>query len=218
MVFLVLLLANALLLALNYVGNSGQENLPDGTEINPEKLRLLSGQRASAGAQTVSARGTKTQPRAQPCLVWGVFVEAELARIRAVVKELALGERLFEQSIRIPGQYWVYLPPTVDAAARQSKFAALKQLGVSGAYVVQDDNVWRNAISVGSFDSEEAAQTQLKALERQGIIEAEVARRSDHDKQTVLIVREPSDAISAKLHALKTGFPNTAIKPIICPP
>ena len=94
----------------------------------------------------------------------------------------------------------------------------MRDLGVTEFFVVQDAGQWRNAISLGIFRTDEAAQAFLAGLKERGVRSAIVTRRENFLRQVAFYVREPSEETVARLTALQQEFPGSEMKAGPCPP
>jgi hypothetical protein len=112
----------------------------------------------------------------------------------------------------------VYIPPARSKSEADRKVRELRELGVTEFFVVQDAGQWRNAISLGIFKSDEAAQAFLSKLKERGVRSAIAARRENFLKQVAFYVREPSEATVARITTLQRDFPGSEIKAGPCPP
>jgi hypothetical protein len=110
------------------------------------------------------------------------------------------------------------MPPLKAKADVDRKVNELKALGVTEFFVVQDAGQWRNAISLGIFRTEDAAQAFLAKLKERGVRTAVAERRENFLKQVVFHVREPNDVTVARLTVIQQEFPGSEIKAGPCPP
>ncbi len=181
-------------------------------QISPEKISAVTAESppSSAGAVTATAGG----PAA--CVEWGGFGGPDMARADAALAALALPESMQRRVTDIDG-YWVHMPPLKSKAEVDRKTGELKDLKVTEFYVVQDPPQWRNAISLGLFKSEDAANAELERLNGRGVRSAIVTRREKFLKQVSYFVREPSAATIARLTDLRREFPGAEIKAVSCP-
>ena len=76
----------------------------------------------------------------------------------------------------------------------------------------------RNAISLGIFRSEEAANEFLRRLRERGVLAARVGSREHRVTQTAFLLREADPRVSAQLAALGERFPGGELKTLDCPP
>jgi SPOR domain len=214
-VFLILLLANLFLLAFNFFGGAGERRSAAPEELSADRLKLLGAGEtpAQSGAATPAAPASTSV-----CVAWGVFAEESLAKARAALAPLNLGERLVERSLDLAPKYWVYLPSVERAADTEKKIAELKKLKLGAVSVVKEEGKWRNAISLGVFATEDAANRHLQELTAKGVQGVQTGAYGGAQKQTLFVIRDPSDELAAKLTELSQQFAGTELKPIVCAP
>jgi hypothetical protein len=223
--FLLLVLANLVFFAYAHVareGAGGARSLGQ-LEISPERIKLL---KAAGQAPGDKPRGTGKSIPAAPkvsaapaaCLEWGIFAGPAVARAETALAQLPLATGQLDRVVTDAGGYWVYMPPLKTRADVDKKVGELKALGVSEFFVVQDAGQWRNAISLGIFKSDEAAQAFLSRLRERGVRSAVAGRRENFLKQVAFYVREPTEATVARVTALQRDFPGSEIKAGPCPP
>jgi hypothetical protein len=223
--FLLLVLANLVFFAYAHVAREGAGNAASlgQLEISPERIKLLkaAGQvpadrPRAAGKAIPGAPKVSVGPAA--CLEWGTFAGPAVARAETALAQLALAAGQLDRIVTDAGGYWVYMPPLKAKADVDKKVGELKALGVSEFFVVQDAGQWRNAISLGIFKSDEAAQAFLSKLKERGVRSAIAARRENFLKQVAFYVREPSESTVARITTLQRDFPGSEIKAGPCPP
>jgi hypothetical protein len=194
-------------------------------EVSPEKIRIVraGGQRAQerqrppgpSGTGGVSAKSATAAPAA--CIEWGTFAGPDIARADAALARLGVPQDRIDRTVADAGGYWVYVPPLKTKAETDRKVGELKALGVSDFFLVQDAGQWRNAISLGIFKTDEAAQAYLGKLKERGVRSAVAERRENFLKQIAFLVREPDDALVARLTMLQPEFPGSELKATPCP-
>jgi hypothetical protein len=213
LLFLILVLVNVMFCAYAFLARqqSGGPNQIPLLQINPERIRVIKVVR-----DTASAKSAAQTPGA--CLEWGLFAGPETGRAEAAIAKLQLPQPLVQRAVATSGGYWVYIPPLKAKAEVDKKIAELKASGITDFFVVQDQSQWRNAISLGIFKSDEAAKSFLAALQEKGVRSATAERRENFLKQIAYYVREPSEAMVARLAELQREFPGTEIKAVACPP
>ena len=224
--FLLLILANLAYFAYSRVAleGAGSGNQVSQLQINPDRIKLL---KAAGGAlpETPPA-AAKSIPPAAPkpapavpaaCLEWGIFAGPNVARAEGALAQLELPAGQVERVVTDAGGYWVHIPPLKTKAEVDRKARELRDLGVTEFLVVQDAGQWRNAISLGIFRTDEAAQTFLARLKQQGVRSAIAARRENFLKQVAFHVREPDEATVAQVTALQQEFPGSEVKAVPCP-
>lgn len=221
--FWLLVVANVILFAaMQMMGDSSNTQLP--SPLLAEKITVVS-QSAVGAPISVSAPAAVSAPASAPvvapvvignCFEWGEFAGAELDRATASLKNLALGEKLSQHEVdRVIG-YWVYIAPLKDKAATAQKLAQLKARGVTDYFVVQEAGEWFNAISLGLFKSQEAAQKFLQVLRSKGVNSAKMGERASKTRATVFVFSALDAQTSAKLTALQKDFASSELKSLTC--
>jgi hypothetical protein len=225
--FLLLVLANLLFLAYAHVAREGAnaESQVSQLQMSPEKVKLLksAGQpvvespKAPPGKAIPPALPKELAPIPAACIEWGLFAGPAVARAEAALAKLGLTEGRVERAVADAGGYWVYMPPLKTKPEIDKKIAELKKLNVTEFFVVQDAGQWKNAISLGIFRTDEAAQAYLAKLKEQGVRSAVSTRREGFLKQFAFYVREPDEATVARVTALQQEFPGSEVKAGACP-
>ena len=223
LLFLALIFANLAFFAYaQFAGESGGRDQVAQLEVSPEKIRVLKASGRSAPDRVQAApqgSGSATPSTAAPaaCLEWGVFAGPVVASADTALARLELPPDKVERTVTDSGGYWVYMPPLKEKPELDRKLGELKALGVNDFFVVQDPGQWRNAISLGIFRTEEAAQGYLARLKERGVRSAVAERRENFLKQIVYLVREPDEATVARLATLQQEFPGSELKAMQCP-
>jgi hypothetical protein len=223
--FLLMVLANLVFLAYAHVAREGAgvESRIRLLQIAPEKIRSLKAPEPEPPARPRPPGKTiPPAPRAglalpAACVEWGIFAGPAVARAETALADLGLPPGQVGRTVTDAGGYWVYMPPQKTRADAERKVGELKALGVTEFFLVQEPAQWRNAISLGIFRSEEAAQAFLAHLKEQGVRTAIAARRENFLKQVAFHVREPSEATVARVTALQQAFPGTEVRAGPCP-
>jgi len=221
LLFLLLVLANIVFYAYAFVAKpqgSADSQIPL-LQINPEKIRIVKATgTVSSGKPKPAEQAKAPSPGPAACLEWGLFAGPDVARAAAAIARLELPQTLVQRVVADVGGYWVYIPPLRSKAEVDKKIGELKALGVTDFFAVQDQTPWRNAISLGIFKSEEAAKSFLAGLREKGVRSAILERRENFLKQMAYFVREPGEAMVARLAELQREFPGSEIKAVACPP
>lgn len=199
--FLLLVLANAAFYAYAYVARERETARKAGPElqINADKIRIV----------------RPTVPAA--CLEWGGIAEPDIARAEAALAALGLPAGAMRRVDVDATGYWVHIPPLKTKADLDKKLGEVKALGVTDFSAIQDPTLGVNAISLGIFSTEEAAQNRLAALKGKGVRSAVMEPRAGIIKQAVFFVREPRTEIVAKLTEARQSFSGSQIKAGPCP-
>lgn len=227
--FWIVLLANLVFFAVMQWGGA---LLPNGPVVQAqpplqsEKVRLLvASQSQPASAQPAPAAVPPVVTASAPaavkpvngvCMEWGDFSGPDLARATNVLANLQLGDKLGQRQVERTIGYWVYIAPLKDKAAVNQKVAQLKARGIEEYFVVQEAGQWLNAISLGVFKTQEAAQKFTESLLAKDVRSAQVGERASKLKATVFVLNGLDVATSAKLAALQKDFAGSELKSVPC--
>ena len=206
LLFYVLLAANIVLLGVVWL--RPPQTSPDADllnqQIKPEKVRIIA-------ARPLVAPTIKTA-----CLEWGPFGTGEVKPAQSALEALQSDIAITQREVQTVAGFWVYIPPLDTRSEVDHKIAELRKLGVEEYYAVESQGPMRNAISLGIFKTEEAANAYLERLRDKGVRSARAGSREHRVTQTVLVVHEPDVALTAKLAELRLQFPGTELKALQC--
>lgn len=233
--FGLLLFANIVLFAAMQWGSSfWSESVVTQPPMNADKIRLLDAkeialeEKAATHAVPVQTNPASLElalsitpppadkPVASICLEWGEFLDVELQQAETSLEALDLGGKLTKRQVEHMIGYWVYIPPLKDKVAINKKIAQLKERGVSEYFIVQEAGTWMNAISLGVFRTEEAAQHYLNKLRSNKIISAKVGKRNSKHKLSIIMLNDVDAGIETKLTALQEKFSGSELKRVSC--
>ncbi|MFZ2301170.1 MAG: SPOR domain-containing protein [Gallionella sp.] len=232
--FWILLLGNAIFFAIMQWGGrlaSGDQAVQTQPALHEDKIVLLSTPQSSPAAQSAHiAASPASAPAATPadnpaqaaakpetlCMEWADFSGDDLARATNALSALKLGEKLSQRQIEHNIGYWVYIPPIKDKAALTQKIAQLKARGVKEYFVVPEAGSWQNAISLGIFKTQEAAQHFFDDLRTKGVRSAKVGERASKLKATIFTFNGLDAATEAKLAEIQKDFAGSELKKMPC--
>lgn len=203
----------ALLLAANFAlfGYAELDRMSEGEsgrlvkQLLPEKIKLLTPQ------QVAGLGPAKAAQLANVCLEWGGFTDAEKAAALAALEPLQLGRQMSQRRIESTSAYWVYLPALASRAAAERKVIELKAQGLKD-FFIPSDGAQQNAISLGVFKTEDAANKFLEAIMDKGVKNAKSGARTQTIQQTILVLRDPQPAQAEKLQQIKNEFAGSEIR------
>lgn len=178
--------------------------------LNAEKIKLLRAPLAPPPAAQPAVQA------ADACMEWSEFSGNDLTRATAALEALNLGDRLTQRQVEHASGYWVYIPPLKTRAEVDKKVAQLKALDVEEYFVVQEAGKWRNAISLGVFRTEEAAQKFLERIKGKGVKSATAAERKSKFTLTVFVLKNPDAETAAKVVELQNEFAGSELKAAAC--
>ncbi len=106
---------------------------------------------------------------ASSCFTLGPFSRAEIAkRSSRTLAALGVDVKYREISQRTPRGYWVYLPPSKSYRAAKRKVTELQKKGLKDLYVMGKGS-HENAISLGLFTRESAANSRFQQVKKLGL-------------------------------------------------
>lgn len=194
------------------------KNLQPQPPLNAEKIKLLQAPLAppvvSSLVPPITAQSAVQAAAA--CMEWGGFSGDDLTRATVALDTLKLGDRLTQRQIEHTSGYWVYMPPLKTRADADKKVAQLKALGVEEYFIVQEAGKWHNAISLGVFKTEDAAQKFLESLKNKGVKSAMAGERMSKFMLTVFVLKNPDAEVTAKMVELQNEFAGSELKAVAC--
>ena len=198
------------------------------TELNPEKISLLSQKQIDAlpkkttsvaepkvAEPIIAAAVTAVATAPSSCYEWGVFSAPSVASAQTAASKLSLQATVKEQTSQQAKRFWVYRPPLKTAQEAQAKAAELKSLGVQDMFVVQEPK-WRNAISFGVFEDEQLAIKLMNELKSKGVKDVVKALRNQGKGHFSLMFNNLTEAKVAEIKLLKSEFPEAVLKESTC--
>ena len=204
-VLVLLLLANLTLFAFTRLDSGSGEGLLLQDQVQPDKVKVLT-------PQQVAALGpAKVAALADVCMEWGPFSEAERVRAMADLESLALGRLLTQKRVEFDNGYAVTMGPFSTRPATDTRIAELRRQGVRDVSVI-DGGRGQFVISLGVFRTEPAAVAHLEELSRLGVKLARVEPRQQAIGQGLLVVRDPQQAVVARIKELHSQYPGSEIK------
>jgi len=201
--FALLVIANLVLAAYALLGPrrvSPDNELPS-RQLNADQITI------------VPPRPAVVIPRKVACMEWTGVSDTDLASARIAIDALQLGERVTVIDLAPSPGWWVFIPPLNSTIEVSKKIAELEGLGLREHYIVESGPM-RNAVSLGMFSTEDAANTFLEAQRERGVRSARVGKR---EHRHVFRVREPDAPVAARLGEIKANFPGTELKTLDCP-
>jgi hypothetical protein len=205
--------------------------------LHEEKISLLSASPSEASVVAASAPNiyASTDCVSQPastagnalalstakpdasCMEWGEFSGADLTRATAALSALQLGDKLSQRQVEYAIGYWVYIPPQKDKATVNQKVAQLKARGIEEYFVVPDAGPWQNAISLGVFRTQEAAQHFLDELRRtKDVRSAQIGERASKLKTTLFVLNGLDAKAAASIAEMQKDFAGSELKNVPC--
>ncbi|MGB4063884.1 MAG: hypothetical protein WBK19_08675 [Azonexus sp.] len=140
-------------------------------------------------AQVAGAAEVVDKP--QVCLTWRPLPLVDADRLSVLLAKRFGDYKVTRKVVASEGSgWWVFIPPQPTKAEAERKSTELRELGVTEFFIVQDE-LNRNAISLGVFSSEKGGQDKLAELKAKGVRSAQVAPRPGKDSLVTLQARGP---------------------------
>lgn len=240
--FGLLLLANLVFFAFMQWGApwlDDNRNIQPQAALNAEKIRLqiASSVAAAVASAPVSAPMPQSSvapvaapvralpaPAAQSsvavpaavCLEWGEFSGNDFTRASTALAALHLGDKLGQRQTEHVSGYWVYIPPLKNRAEADRKVGQLKARKVQEYFIIKEQGRWQNAISLGIFKTEDAAQKFLASLVAKGVVSARVGERMSKLTFTVFELKNLDAGVAGRVSALQKDFSGSEVKTVAC--
>jgi len=206
-----LLLANVLVAAF-FLGQDywPQADTGKAVPLNVERLSLRS---QSASPQPAPRAPVETAL----CVEWRGLTADERATVRERLKAMVAQQVMSFSEPPIDTLRWVIFPPLPSAQSATAKVAELAAAGIEGAEVVKQGE-WQNAISLGQFDTDEAARLRLRELEDKGVLGTRIELVPKPDTDFYFVIRSEDPEMLKGLDALKQPYPNSRQSRVACRP
>ena len=179
--------------------------------LNVERLRLRS--------QSETAPSEAPSPRSEAeilCVEWRDLSPDEFMQVREQLKTLA-GQRVMSfAEVPLETRHWVIFPPLPSAESAEAKLGELVAAGLEDSYVVQD-GVWRNAISLGLFTSDQAARRRVLEVEEKGVLGTRVELLPRKGSEFYFVIRSEDPEALKSLSGIKQAYPNSQQSRVACP-
>ena len=182
-------------------------------ERNRDDVRII-----AVTPPNVAARRAEDARKVQQSLAGAACVEFsgipanDAQKAREAFNTLQLGTRLAERRIEEITRHWVFIPPTNDRRAAETRMGELRRQGVQELSLRPD-----NAISLGVFSTEDAARRFLSSIEAKNIKGAEQGPFTKDLRELVMLIREPDTELVARLTVLQRDYPASQLRAVPCP-
>jgi len=205
----------AFILLLANLGVAGYLLLIDRTPTAQADLRVLE-LNADKVKSLKPSVATRPAAKAGACLEWGNFTSAELDRALEQIARLKPAKSAARDLDESP-VWWVHVPPFKTREEAERRLREIEEAGTKDARLIAEGERWRNAISLGIFKSEDAANAYLARMKEAKVRNAAVVRRTDLIKLAAIYIVDPAPALVTRLMELKTGFEGTDVRAGACP-
>lgn len=205
---LLLLLANALLLAANLgvlpplAGLGAAQREPERVQRQqqPELLQLLPAEAASAALREAAASAAES--RASVCLEAGPFAGADAETAERALREAGIAGTAW-QAIRAEGNgdYLIYMGRYTDRELLLKKLEQVQRLRLE-VEELREPAELRPGLSLGRYASQAAADAALARMAQRGLRSAKVVELAKPQSQTLLRLPAADGVLRARLAGL----------------
>lgn len=175
-------------------------------QIEPERLRVLRPAGASVSAPSAAAPQTVAAAEAQAVCrrITGLKAE-QTAEVRQAIARAATGVTVGSREVVEPASWFVHVPSDADKRTPAARAAELRGQGVRDFFIVQSGR-YRNAISLGVFKVQAAANDQLQTLQRRGVKLARVGVW-DEERRAVFELGGTSASVASAVAEVERRYP-----------
>jgi len=202
--FLILVFTNVAFFASRYYAeyfpSRGAD--PVAQQLQPERIKLV--------APDELARMVGRRQAA--CVELGPIAAGDAVRAEEAVSGIAAGLKVSQRRVDEAGRWWVFVPPLATRQAATQRIAELRRQGIEDSSLISDDPQWRNAISLGVFRSEDAANKRADELRKRGVRGVEAAPHEGPGARVYVQLRDAPEPVRGKLAELKESFPGAEIR------
>ena len=214
LIFFLLLILNVALGAHIYLDET-KPKAEARIEVNPGALKIFSvTDPAKAQQDALAAKKLAVALSGSACVDFAVK-PADEARAQVVFTAMSLSNRVSSRNAEEYSRFAVTLPPQKDKRTAETLVANLKKAGVKDVSALND-----NAISLGVFSSDEAAQkvvADVKAKAKLLAKDVQVTPRNPQLKEILFTVKEPDTNMIARLTLMQREFEGSYVRAVTCP-
>lgn len=201
--FLLLVFANVVFFAHRYyVTHYAAGADPAAHQLQPERIKIIPPEEL---ARVAASR------RSGPCIELGPIAATDVTRAEVAAAGLAAGVKV-QRRVDEPARWWVYIPPLATRQGASQRIAELKKQGIEDSSLVTDEPSFRNAISLGVFRSEEAANGHAESLRKRGVGGVQVGPREGAGSRVYVQLWDAPGAVRLRFVDLKDAFPGSDVR------
>lgn len=206
----ILLLANVLVAAF-FLGRDYWPQREQGrvVPLNVERLSL----RSQSGPQQTAQQPAETAM----CVEWRGLAANERNAVREQLKAMVARQVMSFTETPVDTLRWVVFPPLPSAQSAAAKLAEFVAAGIQGGEVVAQGD-WQHAVSLGRYDTDEAARLRVRELEEKGVLGTRIERLPKPDTDFYFVIRSEDPDVLKGLDALKQPYPNSRQTRVACSP
>ena len=150
------------------------EGLKEGAATTPQRSGAES-DKPETGDPSPVAPGRK---EIMACLMYRNLLTRQVDSLENLVTTRFSGMRLERGAVSSQERFWVFIPPLPNQANVEQAVRALRQMGITDYFVVQDGSENNLAISLGVFSSREGAQAFHATMFNRGVHSVQMGERN----------------------------------------
>jgi len=177
-------------------------------QIRPETLQILRANPGKPPASAPAAAAPAEAAAAAECLQAGVFEERQAEALRAAAAGLPQGSWLLEPT-PVPGRWMVYMGRFEDLETLDKKRAELRARKVDHD---RAGGTLEYGLSLGRFNSKDAAERELANLGNKGVRTARVIQERPESPGFTLRLPAVTDALRPQLDALRPAMAGKTLR------
>lgn len=196
------------------VSEAEAEKLNKNSEV---KSGQASGQKAVRTASSESSTQKKRGTKAAVCYSLGPFeAESQVKSISAKLRDLGASTNDRVEKSHDPIGFWLYLPPYKSWNDARRKVMELEQQGMSDVFIMGRGRM-KNAVSLGLFKEQKAADSRLAELKKQGVEAQSETQYSDDERYWIDVdVEAGKPHVVSAIEAIAKGLTILDLLPRKC--
>ena len=179
--------------------------------LNVERLSLRSPSAPAPRAPSASVATAEAL-----CVEWRGLSHDEFSQVREQLKAMAEERVMSFVEVPLSTRHWVIFPPLPSTEAAVAKLDELTAAGVQDAFVVKD-GIWRNAISLGLYATDEAAHRRVLEVESKGVLGTRIELQPRQGTDFYFVIRSDDPDALKSLNGIKQAYPNSQQSRVACP-
>lgn len=184
--------------------------------LNASKIVLLSATSTPATTSATTDNTGAALSNGDPiCVEWRGMKDTDMDRSRQAVKKLAAQRVLSVEEFPEDRNFWVVFPPLPSEAVAKIKLNELSAMKIKDAYIVKD-GTWKNGISLGLFETEDAARAYARELEDKGVSGLHVEPKPKQGSGYYYVVKSQDATTLRALDEIRVAFPSTTLVRVAC--
>lgn len=214
--FWILLVANVVMFAATqtYTDTPQKQDEPlQSQPVESEKIRLLPSVLIVPRTEPVQlATPTEQTGEVTACLEIGEFNAADASLFSKKLKKLLPASHAEQFQNQNPSSYMVYLPSAKNKKEAEIRIRELQKKGISNYFLITNGTQFKNAISLGIFKNEEAANNLVTELQKLGFDDARTHVRTKPSGSASFQLRNAGKIQLQQLELILADFPQASKK------